>query len=51
MKCKKCETSTNFIAKKGVHNGLYCINCFAWIKWLNKVDYENAKMAGVKERG
>lgn len=34
--CKKCGSKLLHIEKKGTQSGLYCNNCGAWIKWLNK---------------
>lgn len=34
--CKKCGSTSLHIEEKGNHTGLYCNDCGAWIKWLNK---------------
>lgn len=37
FKCKcKCGGTEFFIKKIGIHTGLYCKECGAFIKWLNK---------------
>ncbi len=39
--CKKCGSTDLFTKEKGNKIGLYCSDCGAWIRWLNK-DEENA---------
>lgn len=34
--CKKCGSTDLFTKEKGNNVGLYCADCGAWIKWLNK---------------
>ena len=34
MKCKKCGHEEFEIKEKGIHHGLYCKSCGAWLKWL-----------------
>jgi len=34
--CKKCDSSDLFTKSSGNNIGLYCSDCGAWIKWLNK---------------
>lgn len=34
--CKKCNSVNLCVEVKGNHNGLYCSDCGAWIKWLSK---------------
>lgn len=34
--CKKCGSISLYTNSKGNQTGLYCNNCGAWIKWLNK---------------
>lgn len=34
--CKKCNSTSLHIEKKGNNTGLYCNTCGSWIKWLSK---------------
>ena len=34
--CKKCGSISLYTKSKGNQTGLYCSDCGAWIKWLNK---------------
>lgn len=34
--CKKCGSISLYTEVKGNSTGLYCKDCGAWIKWLNK---------------
>lgn len=34
--CKECGSIDVFLRKHGPHLGLYCGDCGAWIKWINK---------------
>ncbi len=34
--CKKCGSVSLYTELKGNQTGLYCSDCGAWIKWLNK---------------
>ena len=34
--CKKCGSTSLHTEVKGNNTGLYCDDCGAWIKWLNK---------------
>ncbi|MCM1225975.1 MAG: hypothetical protein NC320_00945 [Clostridium sp.] len=34
--CKKCGSVSLYTELKGNNTGLYCSECGAWIKWLNK---------------
>lgn len=36
MRCKKCGSVSLHTEVKGNNTGLYCDDCGAWIKWLNK---------------
>lgn len=36
FECPKCKSRDVFINKSGNNTGLYCGDCGAWIKWLNK---------------
>ena len=36
FECSKCKSRDIFIKKSGNNTGLYCGDCGAWIKWLNK---------------
>lgn len=36
QKCNKCGSSSLFTKQRGSNIGLYCKNCGAWQKWLNK---------------
>lgn len=36
FECPKCKSRDVFIKKSGNNTGLYCGDCGAWIKWLNK---------------
>ena len=36
FECSKCKSRDVFINKSGNNTGLYCGDCGAWIKWLNK---------------
>ena len=50
QKCSKCGSSSLFTAQMGSNIGLYCKNCGAWQKWLNKNEArlfaENNKVEG-----
>lgn len=41
-KIKKCECGSNlaFCKQTGPHYGLYCKECFRWIRWLSKKEKE-----------
>lgn len=39
FKCRKCHSNEFFIKEKGGQRGLYCADCGAWQKWLNKDEY------------
>lgn len=44
--CKKCGSTTLYTELKGNNVGLYCGDCGAWIKWLNKEElraFEHSK--------
>lgn len=47
--CKKCGSTDLFTKKKENNIGLYCSDCGAWIKWLNKNEL-NAFEYAVKEK-
>ena len=34
--CTKCGCGNLFMKPSGSNIGLYCSNCGAWIKWMNK---------------
>lgn len=34
--CRKCSSAELFIKEGGTQCGLYCTDCGAWQKWLNK---------------
>ena len=36
FECPKCKSRDIFTKKSGNNTGLYCGDCGAWIKWLNK---------------
>lgn len=36
FECPKCKSGDVFMKKSGNNTGLYCGDCGAWIKWLNK---------------
>lgn len=36
FECAKCKSRDVFINKSRNNTGLYCGDCGAWIKWLNK---------------
>lgn len=38
FECSKCKSKDVFIKKSGNNTGLYCGDCGAWIKWLNKTE-------------
>ena len=36
LECPKCKSRDLFMKKSGNNTGLYCGDCGAWIKWINK---------------
>ena len=36
FECPKCKSRDLFMKKSGNNTGLYCGDCGAWIKWINK---------------
>lgn len=36
FECHKCKSRDLFMKKSGNNIGLYCGDCGAWIKWINK---------------
>lgn len=48
FQCKKCGSGKYFLNRVGNHVGLYCVECGAWQKWLNKQEqrlYQHFKEA------
>ena len=35
-RCPKCNSKNLFVKKAGNNTGLYCGDCGAWIKWIEK---------------
>ena len=54
--CKKCgSVNKTFIKVKGNNTGLYCGDCGAWIKWLNKdeinlYEHDNEETKDVEQK-
>jgi hypothetical protein len=42
-RCKKCNETDLFTAKKSDHYGLYCKRCLSWIKWIPIVEVDLSK--------
>lgn len=47
--CKKCGSVDLFTEVKGNNTGLYCSDCGAWIKWLNKNELRAFEHATTKQ--
>lgn len=38
--CPKCKSTDLFLNENGSQKGLYCGDCGAWIKWVNKSEIQ-----------
>lgn len=43
-KCDKCNSEKLFVEIQGTRKGLYCSKCGKWLKWINKDEFQVAKV-------
>ena len=49
LKCSKCGSTHNYVVDAGVHAGLYCSDCGAWLKWVSRKDKDTQNIKVVSK--